>query len=444
MLATMATGLLASPAAAASGSNLTAASAVAKPKPTVSAGTPKASPSHYEGRCPATVTFSSTIKVKTVAAKTTVAYRWLRGDGSKSKVKTVVLRGKGAKGVTVKEATTFKGDVKGWQALQVLAPRPATSGKGYFAVSCGGGDDEGDGKHVIQVGVGARAWVDEGDCEAALIGRITASSPTWVHYRWVVNGDVVDRDAVRVESSAKVVHVIRPRHNLRGWAVLEIVDPVRNSSNRVGFKIWCKDETPKVTASVSAPDAYTGTCPVNRAFTGTIGVSNGRGTVKYRWIRDGVAGGWQEVSFDGRGYQSRTVTDSWSASASGTSKRAIELFGGSTTGTVEGKVTCQAPAPEAKAWIVGESVSATQAATTCPSASISGTGDIYATGPIKVKYVWTVNNVNVASGDLDFTAAGTKTVTFTKEATGTSGGTARLAIVGAGSQSVAYNAVCAA
>ncbi|MEV8636015.1 hypothetical protein AB0395_30595 [Streptosporangium sp. NPDC051023] len=441
MLATMATGLLASPAAAASASNQTAVSAVAKPKPAVSAGTPKASPAHYEGRCPAKVTFSSTIKVKAVAAKTTVAYRWLRGDGSKSQVKTLVLKGKGVKGVTVKESTTFKGDVKGWQALQVLSPRAATSRKGYFEVSCGGGNDEGDGKDVIQNSVGARVWVDEGNCEAALIGRISASNPTWVHYRWVVNGDVVDRDAVRVNGSAKVVHVIKPRHNLSGWAVLEIVDPDHSSSNRVGFRIWCKDESPKVTASVSAPDAYTGTCPVSRTFTGTIGVSEGRGTVKYRWIRDGVAGAWQDIFFDGRGYQTRTVTDSWSASASGTSKRAIELYGGSTTGTVEGKVTCQA-APEVKSWVVGESVSATQTAGTCPAATLSGTGQIYASGATTVNYRWTVDGVTVSSGPLVFTEAGTKTVTFTKATNGTHGGSAKLAIDGAGAQSVNFNAVC--
>ncbi|MEV7007114.1 hypothetical protein [Streptosporangium sp. NPDC051022] len=348
MLATMATGLLASPAAAASGStSQTAASAVAKPRPAVSVGTPKASPSNYEGDCPVKVTFSSTIKVKAVAGKTTVAYRWLRGDGSKSKVKTLVLKGKGAKSVTVKEATTFKGDVKGWQALQVLAPRAATSSKGRFAVSCGGGE-EGDGKQVVETGVHAQAWVDEGNCEAALIGRISTSSPAWVEYRWVVNGHVVDRDAVRVEGSRKVVHVIRPHRDLSGWASLEIVDPVQASSGRVGFRVWCKDETPrapKVTASVSAPDAYTGTCPTTRAFTGTISVlPHERGTVKYRWIRDGVPGNWEETYFNGT-YQSRIVTDSWTASASGTGKRAIELFGGSTTGTVEGKVTCQVPTP---------------------------------------------------------------------------------------------------
>ncbi|GHE41131.1 hypothetical protein GCM10017673_49300 [Streptosporangium violaceochromogenes] len=342
-MATVAAGLAASPAAA-DASSQTAASAVAAPRPSVSAGTPKASPAGHRGACPATVTFSSKIKVRAVAGKTTVAYRWLRGDGSKSKVKTFTLRGAGTKSVTVKESATFRGSVKGWQALQVLAPRAATSGRGHFRVSCGGGDDRDGGKRVIRPGVGARLWVDEGDCQAALIGRITASGPSRVHYRWVVNGEVVDHGAVRVEGSRRVVHVIRPHENLRGWAVLEVVDPVRTSSNRVGFTIWCRDEAPKVTATVGAPDAYEGTCPVTRAFTGTIGVSHGRGTVKYRWIRDGVAGAWQEVSFGGHGPQTAVVSDSWSATGSGTARRAIEVLNGPATGTAEAKVTCKAPA----------------------------------------------------------------------------------------------------
>ncbi|GAA2861725.1 hypothetical protein GCM10010517_20490 [Streptosporangium fragile] len=336
----MATGLLATPAAAAGGSGAAPASAAAKPRPAVSAGTPKASPSNYKGDCPVNVTFSSKIKVKAVKGKTTVAYRWLRGDGSKSKVKTFTFRGKGVKSFTVKEKATFKGDVKGWQAVQVLAPRGATSGKGRFSVSCGGGGHDG-GHEVVNPGIGATVWVDEGNCEAALIGRITTSSPRWVHYRWIVNGHVVDRDAVRVSDSRKVVHVFKPRDDFRGWAALEIVDPVENSSNRAYFKIRCKDDSPKVWASVDAPSAYEGTCPVTRTFTGTISASHGRGHVKYRWVRDGVPGDWQSVYFSGHGPQRQTVSDSWNASASGTAKRAIDLYHGPTTGTVEGKVTCK-------------------------------------------------------------------------------------------------------
>ncbi|GAA0848248.1 hypothetical protein GCM10009525_69770 [Streptosporangium amethystogenes subsp. fukuiense] len=341
MLATMAVGMLATPAAAASGSGqAVSAAAKPKPKPAVWAGTPKASPSKYEGECPVKVTFSSKIKVKAVKAKTTVAYRWLRGDGSKGKVQTFTFRGKGVKSFTVKEKATFKGDVKGWQAIQLLAPRAATSAKGRFSVSCGAGEDD---YEVVRPGVGAQVWVDEGNCEAALIGRITTSDSRWVRYQWVVNGRVVDRDAVHVNGSRKVYHVIKPRDDFRGWAELEILSPVGTSSNRAYFKIWCKDTSPKVSVSAYAPADYAGTCPAARTFTGTISVSHLRGAVKYRWIRDGVAGDWQSVYFGGHGPQSQSVTDTWTASASGEAKRAIEIYGGPTSGTAVGKVTCVPP-----------------------------------------------------------------------------------------------------
>ncbi|OUC98964.1 hypothetical protein CA984_04810 [Streptosporangium minutum] len=447
MLATMAAGLLATPAAAASGSTnqagKVASSSSATPRPAVSVSKTKASPSNSD-ECPTRVTFSSRIKVKAYGGKTTVAYRWLRGNGSKSAVKTFVLKGKGVKYVTVKESSTFKGgDLKGWQALQVLAPRKVTSAKGYFKVSCG--DDEWDGdKHVVNTHtVGAQAWVDERNCEATLIGRITASGTRWVRYQWVVNGRVVDRDAVRVYGSRKVYHVIRPHENLRGWAVLQILDPGDASSNRAYFKISCRDWSPKVSASVNAPSNYEGDCPVTRTFTGTISASHGRGEVKYRWIRDGVAGGWQSVYFDGRGYghQSRSVSDSWTASASGTSKRSIEIYGGSTSGTVEGKVTCKAAPPASKAWIqAGTSVKQVEAG--CPAGSVTGTGSIYATGPIKLTVTWSLNGSVVKSEDLEFTSEGTKSVSFTSASDGLKGGNARFGIVGGGSTTVDYEAVC--
>ncbi|MER5647780.1 hypothetical protein [Streptosporangium sp. NPDC002524] len=340
----MAVGMLATPAAAASGSSQAGkvASAAAKPRPAVSAGTPKASPAKYAGECPVNVTFSSKIKVKAVKSKTTVAYRWLRGDGSKSKVKSFTFRGKGVKSFTVKEKATFKGNVKGWQAVQVLAPRAVKSSKGYFSVSCGSSED----KHeVITPRVSAQVWVDESNCKAVLVGRINASGVRWVHYRWVVNGRVVDRDSVRVDDSRKVFHVIRPRDDFRGWASLQIVGPVEASSNRAYFKIWCKDTSPKVWASVDTPAAYEGTCPTTRTFTGTISAT-GRTTVKYRWIRDGVAGDWKYAHFSGHGLQREGVSDSWNATATGESKRAIEIAGGSTTGAAVAKVVCKvAPTP---------------------------------------------------------------------------------------------------
>ncbi|GIH77238.1 hypothetical protein Plo01_36670 [Planobispora longispora] len=437
MLATMATGLLASPAAAATGSTQgkTTSSTYTKPKakPAVFAGTPKVSFSAGRGECPVRVTFSSKIKVKAVKGKTTVAYRWLRGDGSKSKIKTFTV-GKGVKHVTVKESAVFKKDLKGWQALQVLTPRKATSGKAYFKVSCDDWDGGWDGGHGHHWYADADAWVDEGNCKAVLIGRISVSSPRWVHYRWVVNGRVIASDSVKVYDSRRVTHVIRTDKSLHGWAQLQLVGPRHGDSNRVGFKIWCKDWSPKATASVSAPGAYDGSCPVDRTFLGEIRVSYGhRGHVKYRWIRNGVPGAWETVYVSG----TRTVSDTWRASESGTATRAIELYHGSTTGTVTGKVTCTAPVN-----VTLSNVTAVHTAAGCPKGALNLSGTITATGATTVSYVWTVNGNEVKKGQITFGAGGgSEQVPFSAESNGLKNGTATLT-VGGKSQSANYDAVC--
>ncbi|MBG0819239.1 hypothetical protein HS048_00460 [Planomonospora sp. ID91781] len=304
MLATMATGLLATPAAAASASTAGKATS-SHTKPAVSVGTPKVSLSNYEGDCPVRVTFSSRIKVKAVKGKTTVAYRWLRGNGSKSSVKTFTV-GKGVKYVTVKETHKIGGDTRGWEALQVLAPRKATSKKAYFKVSC----DEGDG-HKVEVKdprTSTRVWVNEGNCKAVLVGRIS-SHRGWVRYRWVVNGHVVDHGKVWVDGSRTVSHVIRTRESLRGWASLHVSDGHHSSSDRTGFRIWCKDWSPKPPSHPSVKVEVTGVTADQTAAQcpkGTLNASggihsSGWAKVRYEWLVNGqaVQSGWVEFGREG-------------------------------------------------------------------------------------------------------------------------------------------------
>ncbi|MFC7647683.1 hypothetical protein ACFQX6_49700 [Streptosporangium lutulentum] len=338
----MATGLLATPAAAASGSTqatTAGASSATTARPAVWANTPSASTTRYEGACPAKVTFSTKIKVKAVDSTTKVSYRWLHGDGSKSSVKSFTLKGKGTKTVTVKETAAFKRDTKGWQAIQVLSPRGVTSGKKYFSVSCG------NDWTVLNPPrkTSAQSWVSESNCKATLTGRISTSGSRWVRYQWVVNGRVVDGDTVRVNGSRTVSHVIKTHDDFRGWASLHIVGGP--SSSRDYFKVSCKDWNPaphpRVSVSVSAPGSYYGSCPTTRSFTGTISASHVRGDVKYRWVRDGVAGAWESVYFSGYGSQSRTVSDRWSTSKSDYGKRSIEVYNGPNSGTAVAKVVCK-------------------------------------------------------------------------------------------------------
>ncbi|SEK37999.1 hypothetical protein SAMN05660976_00402 [Nonomuraea pusilla] len=458
VLATMAAGLVSSPAQAATSATAgktttSAASAASKSKLSVSA--PKASTGDYEGGCPVKVNFTSTIKVP-VKGKTELAYRWLHGDGSKGKVQVVKLKGHGTKSVKVSESITFKGNVKGWEAIQVLGPKKVTSKKGYFSVACV--DNDMSGVHNDKdLTVSARAWADPasyaGPCTPNngidFVGLIETSRPAWVRYRWVLNGEVVDGGKVKVWSKRKVGFDISPRHSQRGWAQLEILGPDRTSSNRAYYKVWCKDSQPAPAAKVSVSNLVTATnhdtCKVGaHASVSTTGASR----VQWTWQVNGTSVLKGETVFSEAG--TKTVALPEQALAGEAAK------GGKITLTVTGQVNSDT---------ITQSYAACQAKVTVSSVSVAGQRNdmckdgrgpgvdfkatLHSTAPTTVKYYWVVNgvkDVNVlerqVNGDLDVTwgVGGTQSAKETK-------GTIELVVVSpnAVSSGVAnYSATCPA
>ncbi|WP_327588754.1 hypothetical protein OHA25_18170 [Nonomuraea sp. NBC_00507] len=309
-LAALTAGLAAGPAQAAT---------AAKGGPKVSASAPKATPGKYEGSCPVKVNFSAKIKVS-VKGKTELAYRWLHGDGSKSKVKVIKLTGKGTKTVTVKQSITFKEDVKGWEAVQVLGPKKYTSKKGYFAVSCEKPAEE--PKVDIHVpsapSVSAHAWANPdtyvGECTPGdkidFTGLIKVDEPSWVKYRWVLNGDVVDYGKVKVYHARKVGFGLSPRDSHRGWAQLEVLRPDHVSSNRAYYKVWCKDPAPAPVTKVSASSLVTATnhdgCKVGAHATVS---ATGAAKVQWTWSVNGTSVAKGETVFGGAGSQTVTLSE---------------------------------------------------------------------------------------------------------------------------------------
>lgn len=293
VVGTLVTGAVAAPAVA----------GTAPPK--VSVTTPKASPKKYEGACPVTVTFSAKVKVA-VNGKTTVAYRWLRGDGSKSKTKTRTLTGKGVKTITVTEKATFTKDAKGWRALRVLSPRKVTTKKSRFAVSCEGPvvvvvEKPKPQPKVVKRPKYAKAFVYVrdyvGECTSSTKitarGLIKVGRPMWVGYRWVHNGKVVDHGKVKVVRDKRVSYTFTPKRTHKGRVTLDIVSPRYGGADRDAYAVVCKKAGPppeppiEATASVTAPDDYAGYCPpISRTFIGTVTVSRigtGGTAVRYRW-----------------------------------------------------------------------------------------------------------------------------------------------------------------
>lgn len=432
VLAAMVTGLVSGPAqaatpAAAGKAVQAAAAGTAGHKPKVSITTPKATPGDYQGACPVKVNLSSTIKVP-VKGKTELAYRWLHGDGSKGKVKVVKLKGHGNKYVKVKESLTFNGDVKGWEAVQVLGPRKAVSKKGYFSVSCDNGDH---GDDNIQVW--ARAWADPdsyvGPCTPGdkidFGGVIKVNRPTWVKYRWVLNGDVVDGGTIKVWDSRRVDLGYSPRQSQRGWAQLVIVGPDEGASNRAYYKVWCKDETPHV--KVSATNLVTGTNHDGCKVGANANInSTGPARVKYVWSVNGTPVAKDEAVFSGAGTKNVVLADQVLAGdAKNGGKVTLSVYGPDNSDSItQSYAACEKPEPPATSVKVG--LDAKIDRSTCKDgkgATVNVTATVAVNGAAKnvTVQLWSEVGGFSKTASLDFAKAGSQTVTWSLTATGTNG-----------------------
>ncbi|MGW4472207.1 hypothetical protein ACWENQ_21265 [Nonomuraea sp. NPDC004354] len=454
VLAAMVTGLAAAPAQAATtakAGTLSTAAGATKAKPlAISVTTPKASVRDYEGACPVNVKFSAQIKVK-LKGSTTVAWRWLHGNGSKGKVQTKKVAGNGVKTINVAQAIKFTDNVKGWEAVEVLGPKHVKSKKVYFSVACGdNGNNDGDGLHEADYDkVYARAWASPstyvGSCTPGdkidFTGVIKVDRPRWVHYRWILNGDVVDGGKVKVWDTRKVGFGFSPRYSHRGWAVLETLGRGATESNRAGYKVWCKDDGGHNETKVSVATPTTGTnhntCAVGA--NATINAT-GRGRVEYVWSVNGKAVASGDTYFGGAG--SKTVELSEQALSGEATKGgtvSISIVGPNNRDSAsQSYAACQKPEPAATS--VKVSVSAVHDQTTCKGgkgSTINATATVTVNGAAKnvVVQLWSEVGGFSKNVTLDFDKAGSQTVSFSLPAAGTNGINAKATLAGVGSDS---------
>jgi hypothetical protein len=404
VLAALVAGMAAGPAqAATTQATASATSAAGKAEPKVSVTTPKAATRDYEGTCPVEFGYSAKVKVK-VTGKTQLVYRWLHGDGSKSKVKTVKLSGHGTKYVKVAQKLSFKDDVKkGWEAVQVLSPRKVTSKKGYFSVTCS------EAAVLIEAKgpeVSARAWASPssftGSCtpspKISFNGVIKVAHPSWVKYRWVVNGKAVDYGRIKVRSSRQVSYGYTPRGSEQGYAVLQVLGPNGASSDRAGYKVLCKHgdhgDHPSRFVRVSATDLVTATnndgCKVGAHADVN---ASGRARVEYVWSVNGSSVSKGAVAFNRAGSQTVSLSDQALSGAAAKGGRVTLAVSGPRNGDSisQSYAACKPPAP--KVSVSGLSASGQRdgfcADGRGPGVDFSAT--ISSTAPTTVKYYWTVN-----------------------------------------------------
>jgi hypothetical protein len=104
---------------------------------TVGNVTAVARPTHYNGPCPGVVTLTGTIYA---SGPTTVSYRWERGDGSVSPVRSVHVGDSPRAVTTTMRLGTPTKVVHASARLRVLSPGDVYSSEASFTVACGGAD----------------------------------------------------------------------------------------------------------------------------------------------------------------------------------------------------------------------------------------------------------------------------------------------------------------
>ncbi|MFG1684994.1 hypothetical protein ACGFNP_32865 [Nonomuraea sp. NPDC049269] len=419
VLGAMIAGLAAAPAQASTQATAGKASTAAtssKARPKVSVSTPKASTRDYDGACPVKVGITAKVNVK-LDGKTDLAYRWLHGDGSKGKVKVLKLKGHGTKSVKIGQTLSFDEDVKGWEAVQVLSPRKVTSKKGYFSVSCQKEvviDDNGDDKKVS-----VSAWADPssytGPCTPGdkinFVGRIKVSDPSWVRYRWVLDGRVVDSGNARVRHSRTVSFGYSPRVSERGYALLQVVGNDGRSSDRAYYKVTCEDPAPSV--KVTATNLVTATnndgCKVGAHATIN---STGRARVEYVWSVNGRPVDKDAVYFGREGSRTVDLSDRvLSGDATKGGKVTLTVSGPSNNDSItQSYAACVAPKPK----ITVSSITVGQRNDFCadkrgPGVDFKAT--ISSSAPTTVKYYWVIDGKR-ENPDLERQVSGSVDVTW--------------------------------
>ncbi|GGT15625.1 hypothetical protein GCM10010176_070410 [Nonomuraea spiralis] len=349
--------LLAAPPALAA-APAAAPAAVSAAAPVTSVTRVKAGPATWSGECPTTVAFSATLAAK---GKGTVRYRWVRGDGSKSAIRS--FRVAGARKVVVRDRQTFDRDTTGWQAVEVLGKR-GLSAKARFRVSCEGSPRrydvvnplpaQPDRPLVAAASVQASPPRYDGRCPTGVTFTATiqvSRTPAKVGYRWIdsATGEGPVEWAYFAADGPRSRQVTLPLSvgtSTAGWKSVRILNPGGHDSGRASYEVNCgttpspqptntpsptptTSSTPKPTttseppaqqpqAAITAltPGDYEGYCdePIAYQATGRITLPAGpAAAVGYWWTLDGAEWQHQTVSFPaGTQPRSQDVTAAWS------------------------------------------------------------------------------------------------------------------------------------
>lgn len=241
----------------------------------------------------------------------TVTYRWIRSDGASTPVETLVFSTPGARTVTTSwQLPRQDHPVHLWQALEVVTPNPMTSNHTNFTVPPLSG-----AVSSVTARSTGHTDVDANTVRFDFEGRITASVPTTVTYRWIRSDGASPPTETLTFSSAGTRTVTstwqlgRRDHPVTHWKAIEILTPNSMTSNHAEFTVPPLGGSVTHIAARVAGRTEVDPDHLRFDFEGRITVDSPM-TVTYRWIRsDGASPPTETLTFSSAG--SRTVTSSW-------------------------------------------------------------------------------------------------------------------------------------
>ncbi|MGW3342139.1 hypothetical protein ACWDA3_02480 [Nonomuraea rubra] len=359
-----------------------ASTAASTAGPDVKVARVKASPARQSGGCPATVGFSAVLAAKGAG---TVRYRWVRGDGSRSAVKSA--RVSRTRAVVVRDRQTFDRTTSGWQAVEILG-RKGLSAKARFSVSCPRAVTIWDDRHHLPARPGkpltAAASVTAGPpsyggaCPTTVrfTGTIQVSrTPARVDYQWIdsATGEGPAQSLYFAASGTRSLQVVLPMgvgSSTSGWKAIRLITPGQHSG-RAAYQVTCGTTSPTSPPPTSpaptspapsspaptspaptspapttptpppvqkpepritglTPGDYAGEClePVAYQATARIALPAGPAAkVTYWWILDGNK--WQQQVLDfaaSNQPRGQDVTATWSLDRAGAGRHTLGLM----------------------------------------------------------------------------------------------------------------------
>jgi hypothetical protein len=288
-----------------------------------------------------------------------------------------------------------------------------------------------------RVTTSARAWASPasyvGPCTPGdkidFVGLIKVDSPRWVHYRWVLNGDVVDHGKVKVWNTRKVGFGFSPRESQRGSAVLEVLGEGGTDSNRAYYKVWCKDgghDETKVSVSSPVTASDHANCPTGKVGAHANISSTGPGRVEYVWKLNGSKVAAGSVVFSKSGTENVSLANQTLTGDSATKGGTVTI---EITGRSNGDSASQSYVAPCKgvpaATTVKTEITAVHDQSTCKDgkgSTINVTATVTANGSGSVTYqLWSEVGGFSKSGTLSFADAGSQSVSLSLPASGTNG-----------------------